>query len=165
MMDCINNNQIVNTVQSVDDVNQIIVEAPKLKDGQIYSSGGVRENGKIIAQYKNPRPYYEPQILKELPNNSYTIGDRVKDQVTDLAISIGKECILMIWKEFVKPLIHSGLNQLCQKKAINEENILRTNSSAYSDNRNATMSKYIQKEERCLEDGNKIISFPQRRVS
>ena len=34
-----------------------IVEAPEPKKGQKVSSGGIRENGKLATQFKNPVPY------------------------------------------------------------------------------------------------------------
>lgn len=39
-----------------------IVEAPEPKKGQKVSSGGIRENGKLAAQFKNPVPYEEPTL-------------------------------------------------------------------------------------------------------
>lgn len=38
-------------------MRKLIVEAPELKEGQSDSSGGIRENGKMSVQYKNPVPY------------------------------------------------------------------------------------------------------------
>lgn len=39
-----------------------IVEAPEPKKGQKVSSGGIRENGKLASQFKNPVPYKEPPL-------------------------------------------------------------------------------------------------------
>ena len=33
-----------------------IVEAPEPEEGQKVSSGGIRENGKLVTQFKNPVP-------------------------------------------------------------------------------------------------------------
>ena len=41
-------------------VNKYIVEANSPQAGQCASSGGIRANGKIVSQYRNPIPYSEP---------------------------------------------------------------------------------------------------------
>lgn len=46
-------------------MRKLIVEAPELKEGQSDSSGGIRENGKMSVQYKNPVPYVEPTIHQQ----------------------------------------------------------------------------------------------------
>ena len=53
-------NEIKKKTQEETKMKKFIVEAPEPKKGQTASSGGIRENGKIAAQYKNPEPYEEP---------------------------------------------------------------------------------------------------------
>ena len=45
-----------------------IVEAPEPKKGQKVSSGGIRENGKLATQFKNPVPYKEPTLPPTVVN-------------------------------------------------------------------------------------------------
>ena len=51
-----------NTVNNMEEIKMVkyIVEAPEPKNGQKVSSGGIRENGKLASQFKNPVPYKEP---------------------------------------------------------------------------------------------------------
>lgn len=65
-----------------------IVEAPEPKEGQKISSGGIRENGKLVTQYKNPVP------CKEKKNN------------------IGTYLLSLAWKELGEPVLRSSLNNL-----------------------------------------------------
>ena len=69
-------------------MRKLIVEAPELKEGQSDSSGGIRENGKMSVQYKNPVPYVEPTIPPVVPQKTYTRKDRLKEQAKDFAFDI-----------------------------------------------------------------------------
>lgn len=73
-------------------MKKYIVEAPEPKMGQKVSSGGIRENGKLSSQFKNPIPYDEPSHNK-------------KEE-------FGNHVLNMIWQEFGEPLLRSGLRKL-----------------------------------------------------
>lgn len=74
------------------EMRKYIVEAPNPKIGQQVSSGGIRENGKLRSQFKNPVPYEEPSY-----NTNQEIGLYILD---------------MIWQEFGEPVFRSGLRKL-----------------------------------------------------
>lgn len=80
-----------------------IVEAPRPTQGQVMSSGGLREKGRLVSQYKNPVPYYplqEKQIVYVSNRRSSDIGS-----------TIGR----VLWEELVVPIVRDGLNRLADK--------------------------------------------------
>ena len=83
-----NTTRINKTNQEEVKMRKLIVEAPELKEGQTDSSGGIRENGKISVQYKNPVPYVEPKLPPATPQRTYTRKDMLKDQAKDFAIDV-----------------------------------------------------------------------------
>ena len=110
-----NTTRINKTNQEEVKMRKLIVEAPELKEGQTDSSGGIRENGKISVQYKNPVPYVEPKLPPATPQRTYTRKDMLKDQAKDFAIDVGTDLISMIWYEYGRPFIRAKLHQLGQK--------------------------------------------------
>ena len=70
-------NSTKSTNQEEIKMRKLIVEAPELKEGQSDSSGGIRENGKMSVQYKNPVPYVEPTIPPVVPQKTYTRKDSI----------------------------------------------------------------------------------------
>lgn len=93
-------------------MRKLIVEAPELKEGQTDSSGGIRENGKISVQYKNPVPYVEPTLPPSVPQKSYSRRNILKEQAKDFAIDVGTDIISMLWYEYGKPFLRAKLHQL-----------------------------------------------------
>ena len=77
-----------------------IVEAPEPKKGQKVSSGGIRENGKLAAQFKNPVPYEEP-----------TLPVSVKKAV-DLAWDCGSEILVYLWTDYLSPIFQAKVHEL-----------------------------------------------------
>lgn len=103
--------KITHTNQEEIKMRKLIVDAPELKEGQTDSSGGIRENGKISVQYKNPRPYLPTAV----PQQIYTSTDRLNDYTKDFLIDVGTDLISMVWYEYGRPYIHAKLHQLGQK--------------------------------------------------
>ena len=93
-------------------MRKFIVEAPEPKEGQKISSGGIRENGKLTAQFKNPIPYEEPvqppAVIPETPQNTLPSPPRVNN----LKSEAGRVLLGIIWQEFGEPLLRSGLRKL-----------------------------------------------------
>lgn len=150
-------------------MRKLIVEAPELKEGQTDSSGGIRENGKISVQYKNPVPYVEPKLPPAAPQKPYTRKDMLKDQAKDFAMDVGTDLISMIWYEYGRPFIQAKLHKLGQKALAYLET--PTKASRVIQQQDAKASNIIDAEyEEILEtddldDNDKIIRFPNRRVS
>lgn len=150
-------------------MRKLIVEAPELKEGQADSSGGIRENGKISVQYKNPVPYVEPKLPPAAPQKTYTRKDMLKDQAKDFAIDVGTDLISTLWYEYGRPFLHAKLHQLGQKAIARLEAPSKPSQSI--SHKDAAPSEIIDVE--CvdctetddLEGNDKIIRFPNRRVS
>ena len=75
-----------------------IVEAPEPKKGQKVSSGGIRENGKLASQFKNPVPYKEQARARRNEAGMYLLG--------------------LAWQEFGEPLLRSSLRKLGIRSSI-----------------------------------------------
>ncbi len=165
------NNTVRTTKTNPEEIKmrKLIVEAPELKEGQTDSSGGIRENGRISVQYKNPVPYVEPKLPPTTPQKTYTRKDKLKDQAKDLAIDVGTDLILTLWYEYGRPLVHAKLRQLSLKAIARLEAPSKTTQSISHED--AAPSEIIDVE--CvdctetddLEGNDKIIRFPNRRVS
>ena len=105
-------NSTKNTNQKEIKMRKLIVEAPELKEGQTDSSGGIRENGRISVQYKNPVPYVEPTMPPAVPQKVYTRKDMLKDQAKDFALDIDTDIVSVLWYEYGRPFLQTKLYQL-----------------------------------------------------
>lgn len=164
-----NTTSINKTNQEEVKMRKLIVEAPELREGQTDSSGGLRENGKISVQYKNPVPYVEPKLPPTTSQRTYTRKDMLKDQAKDFAIDIGTDLISMIWYEYGGPFIQAKLHQLGQKAIAYLE--APTTASQIIQQQDTQSTKIIDAEYEeipetdDLDDNDKIIRFPNRRIS
>lgn len=105
-------NSTKSTNQEEIKMRKLIVEAPELKEGQSDSSGGIRENGKMSVQYKNPVPYVDPTMPPAVPQKTYTRKDRLKEQAKDFAFDVSTDILSMLWHEYGRPLLQAKLHQL-----------------------------------------------------
>ena len=89
-----------------------IVEAPEPKRGQKVSSGGIRENGKLATQFKNPVPYIEPTlppgVVTQKPNNELIRKEQARARINEAKMYL----LGIIWQEFGEPVFRSGLHKL-----------------------------------------------------
>lgn len=89
-----------------------IVEAPEPKKGQKVSSGGIRENGKLATQFKNPVPYKEPTmspaVMAQKPNAELIRREQARARRNEA----GMYLLSLAWQEFGEPLLRSGLRKL-----------------------------------------------------
>lgn len=139
-------------------MRKLIVEAPELKKGQIDSSGGIRENGKISVQYKNPVPYVEPDLPPAIEQKVYTRKDMLKDQAKDFAMDVGTDLVSMLWYEYGRPFIQAKLHQLGRRAiAYLEGSAVRTAKII-----DAEYAEVLEVNE--VEEDDRIIHFPNRRV-
>lgn len=164
-----NTTRINKTNQEEVKMRKLIVEAPELKEGQTDSSGGIRENGKISVQYKNPVPYVEPKLPPAAPQRTYTRKDMLKDQAMDFAMDVGTDLISMIWYEYGRPFIQAKLHQLGQKTIAYLETPAKASqviSQKDTISANIIDAEYEEiPETDDLDDNDKIIRFPNSRVS
>ena len=94
--------------------NMYIVEAPELKPGQYISSGGVRENGKMVSQYKNPIPYKSLHSELDIIPHS-TISPAGNGRSKELLHNVLFDLLETTWIEYGLPLISAKLKLLSQK--------------------------------------------------
>ena len=103
------NNKVLSKDFNDTETMAYIVKGPVPKSGQTASSGGIRENGKLCAQYRDPMPY------TEIP--SPTNGNQADIQTAQLKKDITLDIVSLFWYEFGKPLTKSLFKVATQKLA------------------------------------------------
>lgn len=93
-------------------MQKYIVEVKAPKKGQKVSTGGVRENGKMAAQFTNPVPYIEPDYRPTIQPHTYSLKEYVKDHATELAQDAICDGLEILWYELLQPVLRSKLRQL-----------------------------------------------------
>ena len=116
-----------------------IVEAPEPKKGQEVSSGGIRENGKLATQFKNPVPY------KARRNEA------------------GMYLLSLAWQEFGEPLLRSGLRKL-GNSIIDKIEGPYEQPTQHIPPQDPVVIDVEADEIETIYDDNKIIRFPNRKV-
>lgn len=103
-----------NTAYNREEIKMVkyIVEAPEPKNGQKASSGGIRENGKLASQFKNPVPYKEPTLPPTVINQTSNTGLVFKEQARKPGNEAGMYLIGIFWQEVGEPLLRLGLHKL-----------------------------------------------------
>ena len=161
-------NSTKNTNQEEIKMRKLIVEAPDLKEGQTDSSGGIRENGRISVQYKNPVPYVEPTIPPAAPQSVYTRKDMLKDQAKDFMLDVSTDIVSMLWYEYGRPFLQTKLHQLCLRAIAYLESPSKNSLPITRQETKASKiidADYVEiKEADDIENNEKIIRFPQKRV-
>ncbi|MBR0414658.1 MAG: hypothetical protein IJI67_06280 [Clostridia bacterium] len=99
-----------------------IVEIPEPASGQVVSSGGIREKGKIQVQFANPKRYYGPDSSAGLGQNTSN-NQTVHDFLVGNVISVAEILVHNFLKEYVLPVVRNRM----QMKAIRSIESSRTN--------------------------------------
>ena len=89
-----------------------IVEAPEPKKGQKVSSGGIRENGKLATQFKNPVPYKELMLPPAIITQKLNAELARKEQLRARRNKAGMYLLSTAWQELGDPLLRSSLHKL-----------------------------------------------------
>ena len=162
-------NSTKSTNQEEIKMRKLIVEAPELKEGQSDSSGGIRENGKMYVQYKNPVPYVEPTIPPAVPQKTYTQKDRLKEQTKDFVFDVSIDILSMLWHEYGRPLLQAKLHQLVQNSITYLESpAKKTQTIATHKTKTSQIidAEYMEiREADNLDNNDNIIRFPKQQVS
>ena len=148
------NHQEENTMQ------KFIVEAPVPKDGQEASSGGIRENGKIVAQFRNPVPCEGPTLPPAVKQPTYTRTNNLKDQAKDFAIDCSKDIIGMLWFEFGRPFIKAIIRNMSQKSVA----AIKAQSQNKADSESPAPEIIDVEAEEISYVDEKIIRFPSKKA-
>ena len=120
-----------------------IVEAPEPKKGQKVSSGGIRENGKLASQFKNPVPYKEQARARRNEAGMYLLG--------------------LAWQEFREPLLRSSLRKL-GNTIINKIECPSEQPAPHIVSPNPVVIDVEADEIETVYDDDKIIRFPNRKA-
>ena len=85
-------------------MRRFIVEAPEPQNGQKASSGGIRENGRLKAQFKNPVPYDAASNIN--PASQPMDSDAVfRDQMKQIGREIAGDLVNILWQEWGRPFV------------------------------------------------------------
>ena len=120
-----------------------IVEAPEPKKGQKVSSGGIRENGTLASQFKNPVPYKEQARARRNEAGMYLLG--------------------LAWQEFGEPLLRSSLRKL-GNTIINKIECPSEQPAPHIVSPNPVVIDVEADEIETVYDDDKIIRFPNRKA-
>ena len=120
-----------------------IVEAPEPKKGQKVSSGGIRENGKLASQFKNPVPYKEQARARRHEAWMYLLG--------------------LAWQDFGIPLLRSSLRKL-GNTIINKIECPSEQPAPHIVSPNPVVIDVEADEIETVYDDDKIIRFPNRKA-
>ena len=140
-----------------------IVEAPEPKKGQKVSSGGIRENGKLATQFKNPVPYKEPTlppvVVTQKPNTELIR----KEQARARRNEAGMYLLSLAWQEFGEPLLRSGLRKL-GNSIIDKIESFYDQPTQHIPSQDPVVIDVEADEIETVYDDDKIIRFPNRKV-
>ena len=136
-----------------------IVEAPEPKKGQKVSSGGIRENGKLATQFKNPVPYKEPTLPPTVVNQRANTELVRKEQARALRNKAGMYFLGLAWQEFGDPVLRSGLHKL-RDAAINFFESPSNQTEQHISSSEPDIIDVEADEIKTVYDKNKVIPFP-----
>ncbi len=135
-----------------------IVEAPEPKKGQKVSSGGIRENGKLATQFKNPVPYKEPTlppaVTTQKPNAELIRREQARARRNEASMYL----LSLAWQEFGEPLLRSGLRKL------GNSIIDKIEGPQHIPSQDPVVIDVEADEIETVYDDDKIIRFPNRKV-
>lgn len=138
-------------------MQKYIVEVKAPKKGQKVSTGGVRENGKMAAQFTNPIPYIEPEYHSTIQPQNYGLKEYAKERATELAQDAIHDGLEILWYELLQPVLRSKLRQLGNRfvSAIEEKNKISLSKEPETIEIDVTPSPTPSEN---------VIPFPQRHV-
>lgn len=144
-------------------MQKYIVEVKAPKKGQKVSTGGIRENGKMAAQFTNPIPYIEPEYPPTIQPQAYNLKEYAKGRATELAQDAIHDGLEMLWYELLQPVLRSKLRQL-EKRYV---------TAIEAKNKISLSSIVVPEEPETIEidvtplptTSENVIPFPQRHVS
>ena len=139
-------------------MQKYIVEVKTPKKGQKVSTGGVRENGKMAAQFTNPVPYIEPENRPTIQPQNYGLKEYAKERATELARDAIHDGLELLWYELLQPILRSKLRQLGNRfvSTIEAKNKIMLSKEAETIDIDVTPIPTTSEN---------IIPFPQRHVS
>lgn len=151
-----NNTSITKTKEN-QEMRKYIVEAPAPKKGQSVSSGGIRENGKLAVQYKNPVPYTEPNASLPARKEPSSSENHFKREAKEIGMWLMKTA----WNKYGKPVVEAKFEQWGQQAVSKITSSTRGMDEISPES--IIDADYIEVDPMELAN-EKIICFPQKRV-
>ena len=156
-------------------MKKFVVEVEEPKNGQIVSTGGVRDNGRMVAQFKNPVLYEEPDptpapitrsadIIPGTGISTYTMKDRIRDEMQVFIIDVGRDLVDMLWYDLGKPLLKAGLNQVADRLRSSPKKSPQINTLDTCADKDIKIIDVGTEELAPVDCLGKIIQFPKRHV-
>lgn len=91
-----------------------VVEAPTVEPGQTVSTGGIRKDGKMVAQFRNPIPL-EQQVTNSpavaASETAHLMPYRNNERIKGIAFQV----LGALWDDIGYPLLRSQLRYLSQR--------------------------------------------------
>lgn len=155
--------------QSEEEVNmkKYIVEAPEPKDGQKVSSGGIRENGRLTVQFKNPVSYEEQVHLPSAVTSTLYNILQNEAQININKSKIRQSISIIIWEEFGEPLLRYGFRNLCnvvKYQFVPWAASKMTPKDSFSSTKLKIIDIEVDNEVKIKNSHDKIIRFPNERA-
>ncbi|MBR4605644.1 MAG: hypothetical protein IKO41_05395 [Lachnospiraceae bacterium] len=143
-------------------MKKYIVEAPEPKKGQKASSGGIRENGKLASQFKNPIPYEEP--IRSANDISKIAGAELirREQARAGRNEVKMYLFSLVWQEIGEPLFCAGLRRLGDKIIDIFEGTSKRPTQCVTSVNSVAIDVEANEIETVYDD--KIIRFPQNKA-
>lgn len=151
------------TIKEETKMAKYIVEAPEPKKGQKVSSGGIRENGKLATQFKNPVSYKEPTLPPTVVTQKANTELVRKEQARASRNEAGMCLLSLAWQEFGEPLLRSGLRKL-GNTIINKIEGPSEQSAPHIVSSKPIVIDVEADEIETVYDDDKIIRFPDKKV-
>ena len=144
-------------------MKKYIVEAPEPKKGQTISSGGIRENGKMAAQFRNPIPYEEPVTSPMISHRVKSNGEMQETHLQPGRNEVGMHILGLVWQECAEPLVRSSLRKMSQTIVARIENSSTRSADKIPSKASNTIDVEFE-ETGPMYDDDKIIQFPSQKV-
>lgn len=144
---------------------KFIVEIPEPHKGHIVSSGGIRENGRMVSQFKNPIPYEEPTFPPDVVALTSSAGVvEAVEQSQKIKTEIAYCVIVLLLQELGVPIARACLRKL-RRIIVNEiEGASRQLSAQHAPLAEPEMICIETDDIETIYNDGKIIHFPVRSV-
>lgn len=143
-------------------MRKYIVDGPEPKEGQKASSGGIRQNGKLTAQFKNPVPYEETILPAVTASQKSDVGVIHQEQASVRTHEMSMYLLSLVWQEFGEPVFRSGLRKI-KSNIINK---IESSADIHAELILSPESELIDvypNEIETIHDSDGIIHFPTRK--
>ena len=147
-------------------MKKFIVEVEEPKEGQIPSSGGIRnKDGRLETQYKNPIPYEEPPVVYKDLVTEPSQNNYVKSALKKFVGDVGSDIAYILWREVGAPFVEMKLRVIGQRVISKIESKAHEDDYIEADMITVNDNAVDQSEDISIhESDDNIIPFPKKKV-